>query len=79
MERRASVAQVGQGSANESLKNEVFGKLWKVQCPPKVHHFLWRFAHNSHPLYMNIARRGVELDTRCAACHNFFEDGGIYF
>jgi hypothetical protein len=80
MERRASVTQVGQGSTNESLKTEVFHKLWKVQCPPKVHHFLWRFANNNnHPLYMNIARRGVELDTRCAVCHRLFEDGGHLF
>jgi hypothetical protein len=78
MEKRASVTQVGQGSVNESMKSEVFRKLWKTQCPPKVHHFLWRFAHNSHHLYMNIARRGVEgveLDTRCVVCHKFFEDG----
>jgi hypothetical protein len=79
MEMRASVAQVGHGSTTDSLKTEVFGKLWKLQCPPKVHHFLWRFAHNSHPLYMNIARKGVQLDTRCAICNTLFEDGGICF
>jgi hypothetical protein len=28
---------------------------------------------------MNIARRGVDLDTRCAVCHRFFEDGGHLF
>jgi hypothetical protein len=28
---------------------------------------------------MNIARRGVELDTRCAVCHKYFEDGGHLF
>lgn len=43
------------------------------------HHFLWRLAHNSHPMYMNIARRGVELDTRCAVCGRLFEDGGHLF
>ncbi|KAM0853897.1 hypothetical protein ACQ4PT_050759 [Festuca glaucescens] len=45
------------------------------QLPPKVHHFMWRFSHNSHPLHMNIARRGVELDTRCVVCNKLFEDG----
>jgi hypothetical protein len=79
MDRRESVIQVGQGSAHESIQQEVFWKIWKVQCPPKIHHFLWRFAHNSHPLYMNIARRGVDLDTRCAMCHAYFEDGGHLF
>ena len=28
---------------------------------------------------MNIARKGVELDTRCAVCHKHFEDGGYLF
>jgi hypothetical protein len=40
---------------------------------------LWRFAQNSHPLFMNIAWRGIELDTRCAVCHKYFEDGGHLF
>lgn len=55
--------------------------LWKVICPGKVHHFLWWLGHNSHPLHMNItrARGGVELDTRCAVCNRYFEDGGHLF
>ena len=28
---------------------------------------------------MNIARKGVDLDTRCAVCHKYFEDGGHLF
>jgi hypothetical protein len=53
MERRACVFQAGEGSSQILIQREVFGKFWKVQCPPKVHHFLWSFAHNSHPHYMN--------------------------
>jgi hypothetical protein len=79
LEKQASIKQDGEGSNILPLNQEVFKKLWKVQCPPKVHHFLWRMAHNSHPLYMNIARRGVDLDTRCVVCHRYFEDGGHLF
>ncbi|KAK1682721.1 hypothetical protein QYE76_043569 [Lolium multiflorum] len=49
---------------NSEWKHRVWKQIWKLECPPKVQHFLWRFGHNSHPLHMNIARRGVELDTR---------------
>lgn len=56
----------------EEVRTEMSGDVWKLKCPRKVHHFLWRFGHNSHPLNMNIGRRGVELDTRC-------EDGGHFF
>jgi hypothetical protein len=68
--------------ANEEMRGwrqQVWKKMWKVECPPKVHHFLWRFGHNSHPLRMNIARKGVDLDTRCVVCNRLFEDGGHLF
>lgn len=71
--------QQGHSSANVEQNSELFRALWKVHCPPRVHHFLWRFAHNSHPMYMNINRCGVELDTRCAVCGKYFEDGGHLF
>jgi hypothetical protein len=58
---------------------KVWKQFWKIECPPKVHHFLWRFGHNSHPLRMNIQRKGVELDTRCVVCNRLFEDGGHLF
>jgi hypothetical protein len=79
MLKRSQISQVGQGSEATSVRTEVFKKIWQVQCPPKVHHFLWRLAHNSHPLYMNIARRSVDLDTRCPVCHRLFEDGRHLF
>jgi hypothetical protein len=77
--KRTMTRQEGQGSEGVPIKQQVFKKLWNIQCPPKVHHFLWRLAHNSHPLHMNIARRGVDLDTRCVVCHKLFEDGGHHF
>ena len=40
---------------------------------------MWRLGHNSHPLHMNIQRRGVELDTRCNVCGGYFEVGGYLF
>lgn len=50
-----------------------------MDCIPRIKQFLWRFAHNSLPLRMNIARRGVEADTRCPVCSRFDEDGGHCF
>lgn len=71
--------QGGQSSVSDNRHSEIFSALWNIKCPPRVHHFLWRFAHNSHPMYMNISRKGVDLDTRCAACGKYFEDGGHLF
>ena len=44
-----------------------------------VHHFMWRLAHNSHPLLRNVEHIGVELDTSCVVCHRLPEDGGHLF
>lgn len=80
MLKREAGGQVGQSSETNDQSSAMFTSLWKLKCPPKVHHFLWRLAHNSHPMYMNIERRGVELDTRCAVCGKYFEDWGhLYF
>lgn len=56
MLKREAVRQVGQRSVNDDQLLAMFSALWKIRCPPKVHHFLWRFVHNSHPMYMNISR-----------------------
>ena len=45
---------------NDANQASVFWhKLWKLSCPPKVKHFMWRLARNSLALKMNIQRRGM--------------------
>ena len=46
----------GQSSSDVQPTSEGLRAIWKVKCPPRVHHFLWRLAHNCHPMYMNISR-----------------------
>lgn len=79
MLRQVSRSGLAERSSGDDWRQGVWRSIWKTNCPGKVQHFIWRFAHNSHPLYMNIARRGVELETRCAVCGRDFEDGGHLF
>ena len=44
--------------------------------PGFLYAFDTMFSHNIHPLWMNIERRGVALDTRCTLCLTLFENGG---
>ena len=74
-----SVRSSGASVAGSCWMKDTWKKLWQLHCPAKVHHFLWRFGHNSHPLHLNIERRGVELDTNCVVCGRQFEDGGHLF
>jgi hypothetical protein len=41
--------------------------------------FLWRLTHNSHPVKVNIAKRGIKLDTLCPMCWRLDEDSGHLF
>uniref|UniRef100_A0A0A8ZPW8 Reverse transcriptase zinc-binding domain-containing protein n=1 Tax=Arundo donax TaxID=35708 RepID=A0A0A8ZPW8_ARUDO len=54
-------------------------KIWRLKVANKVKVFVWQFAHNSLQVKMNIARRGVNLDTLCPVCQRFDEDLGHLF
>ena len=72
--------QLGESSNGASRNVQQFwSRLWKLKCQPKVVHFLWRLAHNSHPLRSNLKRKCMQLDTRCPMCSRFDEDGGHLF
>ena len=70
----------GSGSSGSSRASGFSWKrIWQLKCPPKIRHFFWRFTHNSLPLRMNIARRGMEIYMRCPICWRLDEDGGHCF
>jgi hypothetical protein len=79
MLQRQATLVIGESISGVSWRETAWKSIWSLNWPAKIHHFMWRFAHNSHLLRMNIARRGVELDTRCVVCGKLFEDGGHLF
>lgn len=74
--RRSGVAS---SEANGRQEEEFWRKLWKLKCPGKIKHFLWRMGHNSLALRVNLRRRGMDLDTKCVMCNRLDEDGGHLF
>jgi hypothetical protein len=76
---RAAKKQKGEPSTIHQGKKLTWKHVWKLKCAPKIKHFLWRLAHNSLPLQMNIKTRGMDIDTRCPACWRLNEDGGHCF
>ena len=69
---------MGRRGGSNDVSSAVWEKLWKLDCPNKVKHFLWRLTHNSHPLRCNLARRGMKIDTIFPICRKD-EDGGHLF
>lgn len=53
--------------------------MWKLECPPKVKHFLWRMSHNTLAIKRVLKHRGVKTDTICGMCNRLDEDGGHLF
>jgi hypothetical protein len=53
--------------------------IWDLEVVPQIKQFIWRLAHNSLPLKMNIKRRGIECNTLCVCCKKLDEDGAHLF
>lgn len=66
----------GADASPSSASNLNWKKIWKLNVANKVKVFVWQLAHNSLQVKMNIAKRGVILDTLCPVCHRFDEDTG---
>lgn len=77
--RRHSVRGVQESSAGGNMQAEHWKGLWALKCPGKVRHFLWRLAHNSLAVHMNLKRRGMELHSRCVMCNRLTRTGPICF
>lgn len=76
VESRSSPRIVGAGVGGSEGESEFWRKLWKLDCPPKVKHFLWRLCHNMLAVRRILKRSGMEIDTRCCMCNRLDEDGG---
>jgi hypothetical protein len=74
--KRDEVACAGSQVNGE---NKFWKTLWDLPCLPKVKQFMWRLAHNSLALKMNIKRRGIDCDMLCVCCKRLDEDGAHLF
>jgi hypothetical protein len=73
-ERRLSRGH-GASSNSRAAPDGFWGRLWKLECPPKVKHFLWQLSHNTLAVRRILLKRGMELDMKCCMCNRLDEDG----
>lgn len=81
---RAALARqqhrAGPGESESSNgKDDFWHKLWSLDCPPKVKHFLWRLGQNTLAVRRVLQRREMKIETSCCMCHRLYEDGGHLF
>lgn len=67
----------GNGSAISGVSaslddggEEKWKRVWKMPCPGKIKHFLWRCAHNTLATKDILSRRGVKIENHnCFLCN----------
>ncbi|KAL2942939.1 hypothetical protein RDABS01_031287 [Bienertia sinuspersici] len=50
------------------LGDEVWKRVWGVDGPPKLHHFLWRACSGSLAVNEIMCHRHMRVDSRCSLC-----------
>uniref|UniRef100_A0A2N9FZG8 Reverse transcriptase domain-containing protein n=1 Tax=Fagus sylvatica TaxID=28930 RepID=A0A2N9FZG8_FAGSY len=54
-------------------RSRFWRKLWRLNIPGKVKHFIWRACNESLPTRQNLCRRKILEDHRCAICSGISE------
>ncbi|KAL0014227.1 hypothetical protein SO802_001296 [Lithocarpus litseifolius] len=52
----------------------LWSRIWKLQVPGKVKHFLWRACSDSLPTKQNLWRRKIIACPNCEACNSYPEN-----
>lgn len=66
--RRNTLLKQNSSSGSADSRDDIWKRIWKMDCPNKVKHFIWRAAHNSHPsgLIWNIGVWTLAIDVSFA-------------
>lgn len=78
MERRNS-RRTPASSSGGAQSDQVWKRLWKLNCPNKMKHLMWRLGHDAIALRMTLKRRGMDIDTKCLISNRMDEDGSHFF
>jgi hypothetical protein len=58
--KRSNERRGGASSSSSSSRagDQLWKRVWNLDCPKKMIHFLWRMGHNCLALHINLKRRG---------------------
>ena len=58
----------GGSSSNPGPTTTWWKGVWKLSVPMKIRMFVWRVARGWIPTNSSLAKRGIQVDTRCPRC-----------
>lgn len=70
----ARMTSRGEGESSIKSKNRSFWhKIWSLNVPGKVRHFVWRVCNETLPTRLNLNHRKILKDLVCLMCKNGVE------
>lgn len=51
----------------------IWNKIWGIKVPSKIKHFCWKSFNNTLSTKLNLASRGIILQTMCPMCSKYPE------
>ena len=54
--------------SNSAATRDLWSGIWKLKCPGKIEHFLWRACTNCLPTKANLLKRKIVTDSICHRC-----------
>ena len=59
--------------------DQIWKKVWKADCIPKVNSFIWLLCHNKLLTAENLRKRGINGPSRCPLCNSDEESSNHLF
>lgn len=69
MNKNEEMGRKGGGqTSTDHVTDPIWGDIWRLNVPHKLHHFIWKGCKNVLAVRSNLQRRGVHLATDCPHC-----------
>lgn len=50
---------------NQQTNSLPWNKLWNLNIPQKIKHFIWKACHEAIPIKMNLIKKGINTNPIC--------------
>ena len=70
----ASASTECASASNQANQSTFWKRLWKMQVPNKIKHFVWRVCNNALPTKCNLKQRHIVESDVCELCKTDPED-----
>ena len=64
----------GSSSDNSGMKS-IWKVVWRLNCPSKIKHLLWRACKNILPTKLRLKAQGIDVNEKCDICGNAESSG----